>query len=64
MGSSGVFHEELLTDDEKLGIYIGAGIPMKYENGKFITLYGVNISLIDGKYIAQYKMPKLNNTYC
>lgn len=55
---------DLLTDEEKLGVYIGAGIPLKYENGKMITLYGVNIDLVDKKYKVSYKIPKLNNTYC
>jgi hypothetical protein len=55
---------EDLTSNQKLGIYIGAGIPIKYEEGKFITMYDVGISLIDGKYKVFYKIPPFNNTYC
>lgn len=54
---------ELLTDDEQLGVYIGAGIPMKYEDGKIITIYDVGISLIENKYKVFYTKPKINNTY-
>lgn len=55
---------DLLNDQEKLGIYIGAGIPIKYEDGKYKTLYEVGISLIDDKYRVFCRIPKFNNTYC
>jgi hypothetical protein len=55
---------EYLTIEQKLGICIGAGIPMKYENGKFVSLYDVKIVLIDKKYKIFYKMPDINRTYC
>ena len=54
---------EDLTSDEKMGICIGAGIPMKYEGGKFTTIYNVRIVLIDDKYKVFYNIDAFN-TYC
>lgn len=54
---------ELLTSNEKLGICIGSGIPIKYENGKFMTTYNVGFALIDCKYKAFYNIDPFN-TYC
>ena len=54
---------ELLTSNEKMGIYLGAGIPMRYENGKFTTTYNVGISLIDDKYKVFYNIDPFNETY-
>jgi len=55
---------ELLTANEKLGICIGAGIPLKYEDGKISTTYNVGFALIDGKYRLFYNNEPLNNSYC
>lgn len=55
---------EDLNSNQKLGIFIAAGIPLKYENGKISTLYDVEISMVDGKYKVLYTIPKFNNTYC
>jgi len=54
---------EYLNSEEKLGVCVGAGIPMKWENGKFTTLYDVGILLIDGEYKVFYKIPKSIHTY-
>jgi len=52
-----------LTSNEKLGICIGSGIPMKYENGKFMTTYNVGFALIDDKYKVFYNIDPFN-IYC
>ena len=54
---------EELTSDEKMGICIGAGIPVKYENGRFTTTYNVGFALIDDKYNLFYNIDPFN-TYC
>lgn len=54
---------EDLTSDEKMGICIGAGIPMKYEHGKFTTTYNVRFALIDDRYKVFYNIDPFH-TYC
>lgn len=52
---------DMLTQYAKLGILMGAGIPMEYRDGKFRTLNKVSIQMIDGKYkVFQLKSPTVH----
>jgi hypothetical protein len=56
---------EELTELSKIGILVGAGIPMSIDTeGRFKTIYDIKIELVDGKYHVYYKLPPFSNTYC
>ena len=46
----------LLSDDEKMGMAIAAGVPVSFADGKFVTDQPVGISRIAGQYHVYTKL--------